>query len=75
MKKLLVLLFSVLLSSSICFAEQVSVAASGDQAKTTENKNQDVVKKSVKPKVKKSGKKAQKKNRSKKDDKKEVAGK
>ena len=72
MKKLLVLLFTVLLSSSVCFAEQIPVAAPGDQAKTTENKKQDVVKKSVKPKVKKSGKKAQKKNRPKKNDKKEI---
>jgi len=64
MKKLLILLFSVLLLSSVCFAEQAPIVASGDQAKVTENKKQDVPKKSVKPKVKKSGKKVQKKNRS-----------
>ena len=64
MKKLLIFLFSVLLLSSVCFAEQAPIAASGDQAKVTENKKQDTPKKSVKPKVKKSGKKVQKKNRS-----------
>jgi len=52
------------LLSSVCFAEQAPIVASGDQAKVTENKKQDVPKKSVKPKVKKSGKKVQKKNRS-----------
>ena len=64
MKKSLILLFSVLLLSSVCFAEQAPVAASGDQVKVAENKKQDAPKKSVKPKVKKSGKKVQKKNRS-----------
>jgi len=71
MKKLLILLFSALLLSSVCFAEQAPVAASSDQTKVTENKKQDVAKKSVKPKVKKSGKKIQKKNKSTK--KKEIA--
>ena len=60
MKKLLVLLFSTLLLSSVCFAEQPPVAASGDQAKVTENKKQDIAKKSVKPMVKKSVKKVKK---------------
>ena len=64
MKKLLILLFSTLLLSSLCFAEGASVTAPGDQTKVTENKKQDVAKKSVKPKVKKSGKKVQKKNKS-----------
>ncbi|MCX5686185.1 MAG: hypothetical protein NTW09_01795 [Candidatus Omnitrophica bacterium] len=64
MKKLLILLFSALLLSSVCFAEGASVTAPSDQTKVTENKKQDVAKKSVKPKVKKSGKKVQKKNKS-----------
>ena len=64
MKKLFTLLFSVLLLSSLCYAEQAPIAASSDQTKVTENKKQVVAKKSVKPKVKRSGKKVQKKNRS-----------
>ncbi len=64
MKKLFILLFSISLLSSVCFAEGASVTTPSDQTKVTENKKQDVTKKSVKPKVKKSGKKVQKKNRS-----------
>jgi len=60
MKKSLILLFSALLLSSLCYAEQAPVTASSDQTKVTENKKQDVAKKSVKPKVKKSGKKVKK---------------
>ena len=63
MKKSLILLFSALLLSSLCYAGQAPIAAPGDQTKVTENKKQDIVKKSVKPKVKKSGKKVQKKNK------------
>ena len=62
MKKLLILLFSVLLLSSVCFAEQAPVTASSDQTKVTENKKQDVAKKFVKPMVKKSGKKVKRVN-------------
>ena len=58
MKKSLILIFSVLLLSSLCYAEQAPITASSDQAKVTENKKQDIVKKSVKPTVKKSAKKA-----------------
>ena len=64
MKKLLSLLFSVLLLSSLCFAEGASVTTPSGQIKVTKNKKQDIAKKSVKPKVKKSGKKVQKKNKS-----------
>ena len=63
MKKSLILLFSALLLSSLCFADGASVTAPSDQTKVTKNKKQDVAKKSVKPKVKKSGKKVQKKNK------------
>ncbi len=64
MKKSLIILFSMLLLSSICFAEQAPITVPSDQTKVTENKKQDVAKKSVKPKVKRSGKKVQKMNRS-----------
>jgi hypothetical protein len=64
MKKLLILLFSALLLSSLCFAEEASVTAPSNQTKVTENKKQDIAKKFVKPKVKKSGKKVQKKKKS-----------
>ena len=63
MKKLLVLLFSALLLSSVSFAEQASVAAPSDQTKVVENKKQDITKQSVKPKIKKSGKKVQNKTK------------
>ena len=56
MKKSLVLLFAMLLTASLCYAEQAPITATGDQAKITENKEKDVTKKSVKPTVKKSGK-------------------
>ena len=64
MKKSLILLFSALLLSSLCFAEEAPVTVPGDQGKVVENKKQDIAKKSVKPKVKKSGKKVQKANKS-----------
>jgi len=64
MKKVVILLFSALLVSSLCFAEEVPVTAPGDHGKVVENKKQGIAKKSVKPKVKKSGKKIQKKNKS-----------
>jgi len=64
MKKSLILLFSALLLSSLCFAEGASVTAPSDQTKVTENKKQDIAKKSVKHRLKKSGKKVQKKNKS-----------
>lgn len=60
MKKSLIFLFSVLLLSSLCYAEQASIAVPGDQTKVIENKKQDVAKKSAKPKAKKSGKKVKK---------------
>ena len=60
MKKSLILLFSVLLVSSLCFAEQAPVTASDVQGKVVENKKQDSDKKPVKSMVKKSGKKVQK---------------
>lgn len=62
MKKLLITLFSVLLLSSFCFAEEAPVIVPGDHGKVVENKKQDVAKKSVKPKMKRLGKKIQKKN-------------
>jgi len=64
MKKLLVLLFSALLLSSVCFADGASVTALSDQTKVTNDKKQDVPKRSVKPKVKRSITKGKKKNRS-----------
>ena len=60
MKKLSVLLFSALLISSVCFAEQASVVAPNTQEKVVENKKKDSDKKTVKPSVKKSGKKVKK---------------
>jgi len=60
MKKSLILLFATLLLSSLCFAEQAPVTASGVQGKAVENKKQDSDKKSVKPIVKKSAKKVKK---------------
>lgn len=60
MKKLLVLLFSTLLLGSVCFAEEATVTTPSAQEKLTENKKQDINKKSVKPKIKKSGKKVKK---------------
>ncbi len=70
MKKLVILLFSVLFLTSVCCAEDVATAP-GNQTKAAEKKEQGVSKKSVKPKVKKSGKKPQKRNKSTK--KKEIA--
>jgi hypothetical protein len=64
MKKSLMIIFSALLLSSLCYAEQTPVAAPSDQTKVTEANKQVVAQKSVKPKVKKAGKKAQKKNKS-----------
>jgi len=63
MKKSLIILFSMLLLSSVCFAEEAPVTVPGDQGKVIENKKQDIAKKSVKPKVKRLGKKVQKMNR------------
>ena len=60
MKKSLIILFAMLLMSSLCFAEQAPVTASDVQGKVVENKKQDGDKKSVKPMVKKAGKKVQK---------------
>ena len=60
MKKLIILLFSALLLSSLCYAGQAPITASSDQAKVTENKKQVATKKSVKPKSKKSGKRVKK---------------
>jgi len=52
MKKSLILLFSALLLSSLSFAEQAPVVASGDQGKVLESKKQDITEKSAKVKVK-----------------------
>jgi len=60
MKKLPVLLFSALLLSSLCFAEEAPVTAPGDHEKVVENKKQDIAKKPVTSKIKKSGKKVKK---------------
>jgi len=64
MKKLLILLFSTLLLSSVCFAEEAPGSAPSDHGKVVENKKQDIAKKSVTPKVKKSDKKVHKTNKS-----------
>jgi len=72
MKKLLILLFSALLLSSVCFAKGASVTVPSDQTKVTENKKQDVAKKSVKRKGKKISKKNQKKKNQQKNKEKEI---
>jgi len=60
MKKLSVLLFSALLLTSFCFAAETPVTDATTQAKVTENKKEDALKKSVKPKIKKVKKKVKK---------------
>ena len=72
MKKLIILLFLMLLLGSVCFAaDGTSVTASGDQTKVIENKK--VAKKSVKRKGKKISKKIQKKKNQQKNKEKEIA--
>jgi hypothetical protein len=60
MKKSWIILFSVLLSASVCFAEQAPVATPGSQTKVAETKKQEGAKKFAKQTGKKSEKKTRK---------------